>query len=190
MGALAPGSISHVLAAGDAPDWTRAIVRLIGAGVLGASVTPLLLAIAAKAPLTGAHARRHLWVQMDATVALAAFLIVLSCFLAAWLLDRQLLPPQGEIGRQLFADLLLLVLCISLLLAAIQTVPIIVRPARDSGAEWPDHLTIGERGRAVIVPVGAIQWIETQGNYQAVHAESGVHLYPGDVSGHRAQARP
>lgn len=175
MGALAPGNVSHILADGGVPPWGPLVVRLVGAGALGSLVPLLLLELRRRAPLSGTGARRNIWLHMGAILALAAMLIVVSCFLVAWFVDREPLPPQGELARQLVANWALLVLCITLFHIAMQTVSLLLR--RSPGPSYPDHLTISDRGRAVVVSVSEIDWIEAQGNYQALHTRTGVHLY-------------
>lgn len=175
MGALTPGNVSHEMAAGHEPDWLAEALRLCVAALLGASATPLLSTLATRFPLGAGQARRNLSVQLIACLAIAAGLIVVSCFLAAWLLDHRAAPTGDQVISQLFADLLLLVLCLSLLLGAIQVAPALFAARRSR--DWPEQIAIGERGRAVVVPVTSIEWIETQGNYQALHTENGVHLY-------------
>jgi DNA-binding LytR/AlgR family response regulator len=145
------------------------------AALLGASVTPLLLTLASRFPLGAGPARRNVVIQLAACLAIAAGLIVVSCFLAAWLLDHRAAPTGAQLTGQLFANLLLLVLCLSLLLGAIQAAPALFEPKRSP--HWPEQITLSERGRAVVVPVASIERIETQGNYQALHTEGGVHLY-------------
>lgn len=173
MGALAPGNIRHDLDAGAALDWGGEIIRLIGAGILGASATPALLFLSRCAPLGGAHTRRNLIIQAGAILALSVLLIVASCFAAAWILEGRTAPSATYVEAQLFANVLLVFFCQSLLLAAIAVAPRVLNGGRQ---EWPERLTIGERGRAIIVDLTSVEWIEAQGNYQALHTDAGVHL--------------
>jgi hypothetical protein len=175
MGALAPGNIQNGLSVGLAPNWTHEAVRLIAAGLLGASVTPLLLRLAERLPVRGETPGRHLAAQALAVAGLAGALVLVSCFLAAWAFAGRVSPTWQEIVGQMRADLLLLMLCLSLLLAAIQLLPR-QHGARGVPGDWPDRLTVGERGRLVVVELNSVDWIETQGNYQALHAGDTVHL--------------
>lgn len=177
MGALTPGNIGHALDAGVAPNLLFEAIRLCLAGALGASVTPLLLWLAEKAPVAGKPARRNLALQGAAIVALSVALIVVSCFLAEWAFWGRPWPSPVVVYEQLFANTLLLVLCNALLLGAIQVVPRLHGEGR--GSNWQSQLTLGERGRLKIVDLRTVEWIEAQGNYQAIHADDGVHLYRG-----------
>jgi len=187
MGALAPGNISNDLRAGAQIDLAATFARLAGAGVLGTSVTPLLLWLARRAPLGGAHTSRNLAIQGAAVFGLSVLLNIVSSFLAAWSLEGRLLPSLSAIEAQLFANVLLVFLCQSLLLAAIFAAP---RLLRTPEKEWAERLTIGERGRSIIVDLNTIEWIEAQGNYQALHAGGAVHLFRSNVADLEAKLNP
>jgi hypothetical protein len=176
MAALTPGNLQAHIEAGMQPDWGREALRLTAAGALGASVTPILLALAHRFPIDGRMHWRNVSFQALGVVCLAPSLILASCFLAAWLLAGQLAPSQVEVAAQMSANALLLMLCLSLLLAAIQILPRVARRPSGTGQDWLDRLTISERGRLTVVAVADIEWIETQGNYQALHTGEGVHL--------------
>lgn len=118
---------------------------------------------------------RSLAAQALALAGLAGVLVLVSCVLAAWVFAGRAAPTWQEIAGQMRADLLLLMLCLSLLMAAIQLLPR-QQAARGLPGDWPDRLTVGERGRLVVVELNAVDWIETQGNYQALHAGDTVHL--------------
>ncbi len=170
MGALTPGNIIGMRDVGAAPNLALEAARLGVAGVLGASVTPLLLLLARHAQISRGQVRRNLAIQAAAVIALATGLIVVSCFLAAWLLAGRLLPSAEAVTSQIVANFLLL--------AAIQAMTHLRRLTRDQDAPgWPERLVIGERGRLKVVEFDAVEWIETQGNYQAIHSSEGVHLY-------------
>ena len=176
MGALTPGNLGHMLDSGITPDPLWEMARLCAAGALGASVAPLLLLLARHAPIAGPGAGRNLALQATAVLILSVGLICLSCLVAAWASAR-IVPSLEEVRRQLFANTLLVVLCNGLMLGAMQLVSRWSRTAESDFPRWPDRLTISDRGRLTIVDLGAVEWFESQGNYQEVHANDGVHLY-------------
>lgn len=176
MGALAPGNIQNALDAGLKPDWTDMAVRLLGAGLLGASVTPLLLRLATRMPLSGKDRWRNLAFQALSVAILAPALIAASCVLAAWAFAGKLAPPLREVLDATRANLLLLALCLSLLLAAIQLAPRLLNTGLAANGVWPDRIAVGERGRLVMVELASVDWIETQGNYQALHVGGAAYL--------------
>ncbi|MBI3438315.1 MAG: LytTR family transcriptional regulator [Proteobacteria bacterium] len=187
MGALAPGNISNDLRTGAHVDLAATFARLTVAGVLGASVTPLLLWIAQRAPLGGAHTSRNLAIQGSAVLGLSVLLNIVSSFLAAWSLEGRLLPTLSAIEAQLFANVLLLFLCQSLLLAAIFAAP---RLLRTPEKEWAERLTIGERGHSTVLDLNTVEWIEAQGNYQALHANGAVHLLRSNAANLESRLNP
>lgn len=177
MGALAPGNIRNALDAGVAPDPIREVVRLCAAGLLGASGTPLLLLLVRRASGAEGWTRRTLAFQGVAIIALSIALITVSCFLATWFFSARAWPSLAEVLEQIFANTLLLVLCNASLLGAMHAVPRLFRSQVESIDGWPDRLTVGERGRLTVIDLETVEWIEAQGNYQAIYADDGVHLY-------------
>jgi hypothetical protein len=175
MGALAPGNIQNGLNAGIVPNWTHEAVRLVAAGLLGGSVTPLLLKMARGLPVGGEARWRFLAARALAIAGLAGGLVLVSCVLAAWIFEGRAAPTWQEIAGQMRADLLLLIFCLSLLMGAIHLFDR-QQGTRDVREDWPDRLTVGERGRLVVVELDSVDWIESQGNYQAFHVGGTVHL--------------
>ncbi|MDQ0465474.1 hypothetical protein QO010_003263 [Caulobacter ginsengisoli] len=166
MAVLVPGNLAGALQAGAAVDWGRQAIRLLGAATLGASATPALLALARRFPLARPLRASHAAAQALGVAGLAIGLILVSCLLAAWLLEHRALPAMAEVRQQLTANSLLLIFSLALLLAVIQVVG---RARPLAKTSWPAQLTIGEGGRLQVIAVAAIDWIETQGNYQALH---------------------
>lgn len=168
MAVLTPGS----LPAGMAADWGREALRLTVCGLLGASVTPLLVTVAQRFPLERDW-RRNGAVQAALVVVLSPLLILASCFLAAWLLEGRPLPSMAAVRRQLEVDTLLLIFCLAMFLAVVQ-VAARLRPA--AAVPTPGRITIEERGRSRVIALADVDWIEAQGNYQALHVGDGAHL--------------
>jgi DNA-binding LytR/AlgR family response regulator len=190
MGALTPGNLADGFAAGISPNWPQEIVRLLGAGGLGAAVTPLLLVLARRFPPTGAWRWRNLAIQALSVAALAPALVLVSCFLAAWAFDRQFAPTRAEVGGQMLANGALLVFCLALLLAVIQVLPRLASARPPTAAGWAERLTIGERGRLRVIDLSTVDWIESQGNYQALHSGDEVHLFRDTSKGLAAKLDP
>lgn len=172
MGALTPGAL---VGSSAAPDWGREALRLTVCGLLGAAVTPALLALAERFPLRERASRLgHVAVQAAGVAVLSPALILVSCILSAWLLEGALLPTGAQVVEQLQADTLLLIFCLGLFLALIQVVS---RPALAvEAASELDRLTIEERGKLVVIDLTQVRWIEAQGNYQALHGSGAPQL--------------
>lgn len=172
MAALTPGNLQG---SGGGTDWAREALRLTVCGLLGASVTPLLLAAARRFPVERAWLR-HGAIQALLVAVLAPAMILASCLLAAWVLEGRSLPSRSAVVENLEANSLLLVLCLSLFLAIYQ---VVVRdPRAEPGdATGPvDRIVIEERGRSRVIRLADVDWIEAQGNYQAFHIGGAAHL--------------
>ena len=155
--ALEPGNLA---AASVPPPWLREVTRLLAAGALGAAATPAVLALA-----RAGNRARGLGV-----LALAFALIVVSCLLEAWLLDGRAAPTLRQIRQELAANFVLLVFGLSVFLG------LVLLARRGPAAPSPEGLVFSERGQILVIPPADIEWIESQGNYQAVRARGVTHL--------------
>lgn len=153
--ALEPGNLA---AAQVPPPWLREVTRLLAAGALGAAATPAVLALARAGNI----------VRGLGVLALAFTLIIVSCWLEAWLLDGRLAPSLRAIGQELAANFVLLVFGLSVFLG-------FVLLAR-RGQAPASSLVFSERGHALVIHPRDIEWIESQGNYQAIRARGATHL--------------
>jgi two-component system LytT family response regulator len=174
MSALEPGNLMHALAEGFQPHWSREALRLLLAGLLGAAVTPALVLLARRFPVTGTTRLAPVAGQAIGILILAPILIVASCCLAAWILQHRWLPSAGDIGREMAANLLLVVFCQALFLAALQ---VSTRGRRaEGGGLWPDRLTVRNGAEVAVIDLAEVEWVEAQGNYQALHVRGRTHL--------------
>ena len=144
---------------------------------MGASVTPILVALSNRHPIERPRLLRHGSLHGLAIAGLAAGLIVASCFPAAWFLAGRPLPSIREVGEQLSGNWALLVYCMAAFTAALHAIRFrsgsrSAAPAGDSTS----RITVTSRGRVTLVEVAAIDWIESQGNYLALHAGPATHL--------------
>lgn len=153
--ALEPGNLA---AATVPPPWLREVTRLLAAGALGAAATPAVLALA----------RAGNRVRGLGVLALAFVLIIVSCLLEAWLLDGRAAPTLHGVVQELAANFVLLVFGLSVFLGFV----LLVRRRQPA----PEGLVFSERGRALVIPPRDIDWIESQGNYQAIRAAGVTHL--------------
>lgn len=178
MSVLAPGNLAAAQASGAQWDWGREALRLVCAGLLGASVTPILLTEARRHPVTVESWMGGVLRQAAGVLILAPVLILLSCLLAARLLEGRPAPALAEVRSQLVANTLLLVFCLALFLVLIQAVQRLRAPTAGSDLEgpWLRRLTLNDRGRVTLLDLDEVDWIETQGNYQALHAGGVAHL--------------
>jgi hypothetical protein len=175
MTALEPGNVMNAMRLGAELHWARETARLVAAGLLGASATPLLLVLARRFPIERRGGLGRVAIQALAMLVLAVVLILISCVLAAWIFHGRAAPRLAEVRGELAANLLLVTVCLSLFLGVIQIARRLSAPAVEDAART-SQLAIKDRGRLTIVDLSEIDWIETQGNYQALHVGERVHL--------------
>jgi hypothetical protein len=176
--ALEPGNVLRALNMGHTLQLDIEIARICVAALLGASVSPLLVALTRRFPLPGPRAWRNASVHAVGAVGLAFMLIVVSCFLAAWILLGDAFPTLADVSSQLTANWLLLVFAISAFTAISHALHFFPR-ADEAQASPPSQLprvAVKTRGRLSYVEVDSIEWIETQGNYLALHVGRHAHL--------------
>lgn len=176
--ALEPGNVLRAYNMGHTLQLDIEIARICVAALLGASVSPLLVALTRRFPLPGSRGWRNASIHAVGAVGLAFVLIVVSCFLAAWILLGDVLPTVADISSQLAANWLLLVFAISAFTAISHAVHFFPRigEAQTSSASQPTRVAIKTRGRLSYVEVDSIEWIESQGNYLALHVGSRAQL--------------
>jgi hypothetical protein len=174
---------------GHALEFDDEAWRICGAALLGCSTAPLILALSRRLPLSGRRGWRSIAIHAAGAAALSFVLIVVSCFLAAWVLMGQIAPPAAAVRSELVGNWLLLTfaLCvfgvISHRVSSAPTVESIENllpqrsaQARHPPASQPDPATIKTRGRLSHLDLASIEWIESQGNYLALHVGERSHL--------------
>lgn len=165
--ALEPGNLAG---ASEPPPVLREVTRLLAAGILGAAATPAVLLLAG----AGARPFRPGWLARALGVmGLAFVLIIVSCVLAAWILEGRAAPSLEDIRQELAANFVLLVFGLSAFLGFVR----LARSAQTAAvAPDTDQMTFTERGQVRVIALKEIEWVESQGNYQAVRAGGVTHL--------------
>lgn len=180
---LEPGNLLRAHQDGYSLPMAHESMRMLGASVVGALATPLVLRINERFPLLGPGRLKHRLLHTASAAALAAGLILVSCLLAAWGFAGVWLPTAHEVYGQLADNWLLLVYAL-LAQAAIAQGLDKLREARKAVADTPasirpptaTHLAIKSRGRQSRLELDQVDWIETQGNYLALHAGPRTHM--------------
>lgn len=176
---LEPGNILRSLPHGGL-DWDQEVLRITAASLLGASVTPAILALARSHPIEGPRRWRRAGLHLAAWVGLAAILIVASCVAAEWLLERERGPLAKAIADHLVLNGPLLVFCLAGLDGIAHAAHFVRRtraPAAQAAARpYLSHISVKTRGRMQVVELDQVDWIESQGNYLALHCGQEVHL--------------
>ena len=177
--ALEPGNLLEMSRGGAQIPWDQEALRIVGASVLGASATPVLLLLIRRFPVEGEARWRNAAIHLAACVLLAFGLIVASCLLAGWWLADEHRPLVRAIREELVANELLVAFCLAISVAgghAIRYRRRLSRPPRTTAPAWLEAVTVKTRGRVEIVALTEVDWIETQGNYLALHAGAATHL--------------
>jgi len=168
--ALEPGNVLHALSHGHSLEFPIEALRIGVASLLGCTSAPLLIALARRFPISGAGRGRNLWVHVAGAVVISFVLIVISCFLAAWFLMSKMLPTIAEIRSQLAANWLLLVFALGAFTVLIQVL------ALATARRTRETVAIKTRGHLGHLDLDAVEWIESQGNYLALHTGGRAHL--------------
>jgi len=187
---LEPGNMLAAQQAGHTLDVGREALRIAAAALLGALATPVTLQLVRSRPVRGAHAQRNLVLHTAACAGVAALLIVVSCPLAAWLIGAPA-PWPDEIGRQLSGNWALLFYGLATLTAAGHAVRF-HREAkvRPPAADYPAHVMVMSGRRTLRLELAAVDWIESQGNYVALHAGHASHLVRSTLGAMEARLDP
>jgi len=157
----------------DAAAWAHELLRLAGAGVLGAAATPFILALTRRLPIEGPDAWRRGALHLIFCLTMAFLLVVVSCLLASALPGAMPHPLAGRIAAELVANGPLVAACI----AGLSVLAHAARAgAREPAVAWPREVIARQRGRLARFDLAQVDWIETQGNYLALHGAAGARL--------------
>lgn len=185
--ALEPGNVSDAAQSGNPLSWSQEAVRILGASLLGACTTPLVLALIRRFPIEGTKLWRHLTIHSLGSLGIALGLIVVSCLLAPLAQVGDTRPFVEALPDHVVSNWLLLAFVITALNAGAHAIHF-RSVAAASGLRTPTSLDepsastyistipVKSRGRTIFVDVNEIGWIETQGNYLALYTNSATHL--------------
>jgi len=163
---LEPGNLMHWVPP-DAEAWGREALRLCAAGLLGAAATPAIVAVSRRFPVEGPSALRRVGVHVVFILAMTFALIVASSVFGRLMPSRVHRPFAHELGVELAANGALVAAWIAGLTVLIHA----VRRASPQAA-----VAFRQRGRFARLDLAETTWIETQGNYLALHGGSGARL--------------
>jgi len=177
---LEPDNVLRASQAGQPLGFGHEFLRITAAALLGASAMPSLLKLTRRFPVLGPGRWRHALYHAAGAAGLALGLIVMSCFLAAWGFEGKWLPSSIEIRDELVSNWLLLVYALAAFTAIAHAVHFFQRGAVPPATSMPEQrltrIPVKSRGRLSFLDVASIDWVETQGNYLALHAGPAVHM--------------
>ena len=177
---LEPDNVLRAMRSGHELAFDHEALRIVVASLLGASVTPVLLLLTRRFPMLGSGRWRHALIHVVGTTCMAFALIVASCFLAAWLFEGSWRPSLADVRDQLVSNWLLLVYAIFTFTAIAHAI-LFFKRAGGVKTESPSpqclvRIPVKTRGRMTFLDVASVDWIETQGNYLALHVGPAIHM--------------
>jgi two-component system, LytTR family, response regulator len=159
------------------PAWDAEVLRLSLASVLGASAAPAVVMMARRFPVAGPLVWRHAVLHALSSMAMAFWLILVSCVLAPLFGIGDTRPVEVALPDHLAANWMLLTFTLAAFAAIAHVLPLArVEPAPVQASGFLSVVSVGARGRVTLVDMAAVDWIETQGNYLALHAGTATHL--------------
>jgi two-component system LytT family response regulator len=156
-------------------------LRLAGAGMLGAAITPLVFALTRRFPIEGEMRLARAAIHLAGDAALAAALI-LAAGVLAWLTGIDRRPLGTALLDQFAVDGLLLFFAVAALGGIAHAVLFFRRAQNATGAPPPaaagylGSVPVKTRGKVEMLPLSDVGWIGTEGNYLALHAGAAAHL--------------
>lgn len=183
--ALEPGNLLNARHAGALPSLSHEAIRIGVASLLGGAATAIPALLTRTLPVTGAAWAKRALLHAAGAGALAFVLILVSCVLAAWVFESAWLPALDDVCAQLVGNWLLLTYALGALTAVLhlgghlKAAPDDAAPADAAGtaaAPVMDGIVVKTRSGAHVVGLAEVDWVETHGNYLALHTRSGSHL--------------
>jgi hypothetical protein len=177
--ALEPGNLIRAANGGHPLALEAEAVRMLAASLLGAATAPLILAAARWLPIEGPGWRRRAAIHAAGVAGLVGVLIPLSCLLASLSVAQRRIGGT-DLAGQFAGNGLLLVFSFSGFWGLAHALHFRGRSGgRAAPAAAPSYLAqvpVKARGGLVLVGLDQVDWIETQGNYLALHVGGATHL--------------
>ena len=187
---LEPGNVVRAARAGAPLDGHQEAIRMVCAATLGSPTWPLLMGLSRRFPVAGRAFARNALILAACIATLATAMIVIARLAASVLAPA---VQQVSLGEQLASNIFLLMVAMAVLVGATQVSRRLgARPAEAAQAVGIDanRLVVTTRGRTVMIDVGAIDWIEAQGNYLALHVGPATHMVRETMASREANLDP
>lgn len=182
---LEPDNLMRASRAGHALALGHEVSRIVAAALLGAAVTPALLGLTRRFPILGPSRWRRVLLHSAGVAGLALALILASCILAAWGFYGTWLPSLEDVWEEFVGNWLLLAYALGALTVIAHAVYFFYRVAdvppdvaivAPAEAQYLKRVAIKTRGHQSFLDIASVDWIETQGNYLALHTGPAAHL--------------
>jgi len=195
---LEPDNVLRMIDAGGGPGWREEIARIAVASLLGGLASPLLLALVRNYPIEGSAIWRHAAIETAAAALISFVLIFVSCVLADWFMPSEHRPFLTALRDELISNWAPVLFSVAGFLALahavrfvreIQNLKLVAPPVIPAPA-YLASVSVKERGRVTIIQLNDVDWIETQGNYLALHVGLAVHLLRESLARLETQLNP
>ncbi|MFT3789600.1 MAG: LytTR family DNA-binding domain-containing protein [Rudaea sp.] len=191
---LEPDNVQRAIHAGHPLQFGHEVPRIAVAALLGAAITPFVVAATRRFPVAGTQRTGHALAQIGIATGLGFVLILISCLLVAWGFQNRWLPSLTHVREELVANWPLLIYALLAFMAAAHAARHL-RPlpeTRDAPMRAPyrARIAVKTRGRHGFADLAAVDWIESQGNYLALHAGSSSHLIRETLTALESQLDP
>jgi two-component system, LytTR family, response regulator len=181
---LEPDNVLRMMQIGGGPGWGEEVARIAVASLLGGLASPLLFALVRNYPIEGTAIWRHAAIETAASVLISSLLIFVSCVLADWFMPSEHRPFLTALRDELIANWAPVLFSVAGFLAVAHAVRFVrelqalklVAPPVIPAPSYLATVSVKERGRVTIIRLDDVDWIETQGNYLALHIGSTAHL--------------
>jgi hypothetical protein len=185
--ALEPGNLARAAASGVNLHWHLEAARILGAAMLGGLVTPVVMSLVRRYPVEAGQLWRRAALHTTSAMGIAFALVALSCILAPILGIGDTRPFLVALPEHVAANWLPLGFSLMAMVGfahavRYQTQLRTLAPENTpessipTGTQHLKNVVIATRGHVATVDLASIDWIETQGNYIALHEGQKTHL--------------
>lgn len=179
---LDPSEFAPGIGAGARVSVAEEVRRILLASALGSLVALLQVFLMERFPVAGRRRVANLAIHLLACPGLSAAMIVIAHILAPLVLAPDNPRLAETLERQLSKDVLLIALVLGIFVLVLHLTR--GRHAVGRQAEKTDavampaavRIPVQTRNGVVLVDADAIDWIEAQGNYAALHVGAETHL--------------
>jgi hypothetical protein len=157
---LEPDNVFRAIRAGHPLAFDHEALRIGCAALVGAGVTPLVLILTRRFPVLGPGRWSQRLAHAVGIAGLAFGLIVISCFLAAWVFENKLLPSLAELYDQIVCNWLLLVYAVFAFSAIAHAIRVFDRargaPSTTIPTKLLTRIPVKTRGRLSYIEISRI----------------------------------
>ncbi|MFM9865318.1 MAG: LytR/AlgR family response regulator transcription factor [Micropepsaceae bacterium] len=181
--ALEPGNLARASAGGVTLHWHLEAARILGAAMLAGLATPLVMSLVRRYPVEAGLLWRRALLHVTSAMGVAFALVALSCILAPILGVGDTRPFLVALPDHIAANWLPLGFSLMAMVGFAHAIRYQTQlrthapeSADAAGTQYLKSVVVGARGHVASVDLASIDWIETQGNYIALHEGQKTHL--------------